>query len=114
MEVHQMHGFLHSDWFACDSMGGEVKALGVSMVNFLLTATKLDLQISIAKDPKKSEADLLSDWLGGWCNFSKSVGATTNFAKRFQALSDRDPSKFEAIHYACNFEVQSERRQHDD
>jgi hypothetical protein len=102
-EVHQLHGFLHSDWFACDSMSGEVKALGVSMVNFLLTATKLDLQISIAKDPKKS--DILSDWLCGWCNFARSTGATTDLAKRFEALSDRDPSKFDAIHYACNMEV---------
>ena len=83
-------------------MSGEVKALGVSMVNFLLTATKLDLQISIAEDPKKFEADLLSDWLSGWCNFTRTTGATTDFAKRFEALSDRDPSKFDAIHYACN------------
>lgn len=105
MEVHQMHGFLYSDWFACDSTNGKVQALGVSVVNFLLAATKLDLQISIAKDPKDSEADLLSDWLGGWCNFAKSTGATTNLAKRFQALSDRDPSKFEAIDYSCNLEI---------
>jgi hypothetical protein len=107
-EVHQLHGFLHSDWFACDSMSGEVKALGVSMVNFLLTATKLDLQISIAKDPKKSEADILSDWLCGWCNFARSTGRTTDLAKRFEALSNRDPSKFDAIHYACNMEVRVE------
>ena len=89
-------------------MSGEVKALGVSVVNFLLTATKLDVQISIAKDPRKSEADLLSDWLGGWCNFSRSTGATAAFAKRFEELSERDPSKFDAIHYACNMEVRGE------
>lgn len=107
-EVHKLHGFLYSDWFACDSMDSEVKALGVSAVNFLLTTTKLDLQISIAKVPKKSEADILSDWLCGWCNFAGSTGATTDFAKRFEALSDRDPSKFEAIHYACEMEARVE------
>jgi len=107
-EVHQLRGFLYSDWFACDSMSGEVKALGVSIVNFLLNATKLDVQISIAKDPKKSEANVLSDWLRGWCNFSRSTGATTAFAKRFEVLSERDPNKFNAIHYACNMEVRVE------
>lgn len=107
-EIHQITGFLYSDWFACDSMRGEVKALGVSMVNFLLTATKLNLQISIAEDPKNSEADILSDWLCGWCNFAKSTGATTDFATRLEGLSLRDPSRFDAIHYACNMEVHAE------
>ena len=107
-EVHQLHGFLHSDWFACDSESGKNKAVGVSTVNFLLTATNLDLQISIAKDPKNYEADLLSDWLVGWCNFSRGAGLTTDFSKRFEALGERNPSKFEAIHYACSLEVRVE------
>ncbi|MBX9658821.1 MAG: hypothetical protein K2X00_09660 [Nitrospiraceae bacterium] len=105
MEAKQLHGFLYSDWFASDSYSGEVKALGVSMVNFLLTATKLDLQISIAKDPRMSEADILSDWLCGWCNFSRSTGATTEIAKRFEMLSKRDSNKFDAIHYECKMEL---------
>jgi hypothetical protein len=107
-EVRQLHGFLYSDWFACDSMSGEVKALGVSMVNFLLNATKMDLQVSIAKDPKNSEADLLSDWLSGWCNFAKGTGAGTDFARQFETLSARDSNKFDAIHFDRNFNVRVE------
>lgn len=98
-EVHKFSGFIYSDWFACDSMNGEHKALGVSMVNFLLTATNSDLQISIAKDPKQSEADILADWLVGWCNFSRSTGKDSDFAKRFEVLSDRDHGRFDAVHY---------------
>lgn len=89
-------------------MNSEHKALGVSMVNFLLTATNLDLQISIAKDPQQPDADILADWLVGWCNFSKSTGALTDFAKRFEVLRDRDPDKLDAFHYACNMEVRVE------
>jgi hypothetical protein len=107
-EFHQLDGVLYSDWFACDSMSGEHKALGVSMVNFLLTATKLGIQISIATDPKNSEADILADWLVGWCNFARSTGAATDFAKRFEILRDRDHRKFEAIEYACNMEIPTE------
>jgi len=105
IEVHQLHGLLYSDWFAFDSMDGEVKALGVSIVNFLLSATKLDLQISIAKDPNEFEADLLSDWLVGWCSYARTTNPASDFSQLFDVLSERDPSKFEAIHFACNMET---------
>jgi hypothetical protein len=104
-EQHGLEGFIHSDWFACDSYLAPQKALGVSMVNFLLSSSGIGLQVSISKDPKQSEADLLSDWLSGWCNFARSSALDHEFAKRFEALLQRNPNKFAAVHFDCNVRV---------
>jgi hypothetical protein len=99
-EVHNLSGFIYSDWFACDSMDGEHKALGVAMVNFLLRSTGFDLQLSIAERPSESEADFLSDWFAGWSNSSKNGTGTKALVTRFDALTDRTPHKIDWIMFA--------------
>jgi hypothetical protein len=99
-EVHNLSGSIYSDWFASDSMEGEVKALAVSMLNFLLTSTGIDLQLSIAKRPSDSEADLLSDWFAGWSNSSKNGMGNPTLSTKFDALIDRTPNKIDWIMFA--------------
>jgi hypothetical protein len=100
-----MTGFLYCDWFAGDRYGGEDPALGVGLVNFLLKATGIDLQLSIAKDPDSAEADLLSDWFAGWANSSKSGTLDQNLAQRFDALTQRQSPKVDWIRYRCVLNV---------
>jgi len=112
-EQHGLDGFIYSDWFACDSYFTPQKAIGVSMVNFLLASVGIGLQVSISEDPKRSEADLLSDWLCGWCNVAKSSAPNHEFARRFEALLQRNPNKFEAVHFDCNVRVKVVNEGHD-
>lgn len=100
-EVHNLSGFIYSDWFSNDTSVGEDKALGVAMVNFLLSNTGVDLQLSIANIPSQSEADLLSDWFAGWCNTSKGGSLTPELAAKFDALIVRVPRKIDWIMYQC-------------
>jgi hypothetical protein len=100
-EVHNLSGFLYSDWFSCDTPGAHPNTMGVSLVNLLLSSTEVGLQLSIAVDPRRSEADLLSDWVSGWCNSTKSGIGPSEFARQFEVLSERNPAKFEAVHFDC-------------
>jgi hypothetical protein len=103
-EVHNLNGFVFSDWFSNDSMTGEDKALGVSTVNFLLNSTGVGLQLSIANPPASSGADLLSDWFAGWSNSSKGGSVHSEFAAKFDSLIERIPSKIDWVMYQCNLE----------
>jgi len=104
-EVHGLNGFIYSDWFSHDTLTGEDKAVGVAMVNFLLSSTGVGLQLSIAKTPSKSEADLLSDWFAGWSNSSKSGMLGSELSEKFDILIERAPHKIDWIMYQCNLEV---------
>lgn len=103
--VNQLAGFIYSDWFSADAMVGEDKALGISMVNFLLSSTGLNLQLSIPHDPGGSEADLLSDWFAGWSNSSKGGPASPELATKFDELIERSPMKIDWIMYECMFQI---------
>ena len=104
-EVHNLSGFIYSDWFSNDAAVGEDKALGVAMVNFLLSSTGVGIQLSIANSPESSEADLLSDWFAGWSNSSKGGTANSELAAKFDALIERTPRKIDWITYQCNLDV---------
>jgi hypothetical protein len=104
-EVHNLSGFIYSDWFSNDTYDGEDKALGVAMVNFLLSKTGIDLQLSIADVPGSSEDDLLSDWFAGWGNSSKGGTATAELAAKFNAMIAREPRKIDWVLYQMNLEV---------
>lgn len=104
-EVHGLDGFIYSDWFSHDTNIGEDKAIGVSMVNFLLSNTGVGLQLSIANTPSQSEADLLSDWFAGWSNSSKAGVLNSELAEKFDALTERVPRKIDWVMYQCSLEV---------
>lgn len=104
-DVHNLGGFIYSDWFSNDTADGEDKALGVAMVNFLLDSTGVGLELSIARSPGSSEADLLSDWFAGWSNSSKGGKANTELAAKFDALIERTPCKVDWVMYQCNLQV---------
>ena len=100
-EVNQLNGFIYSDWFSGDrpETGGD-KALGVGIVNFLLKATGLDLQLSLPRDPDKAEADLLSDWFAGWSNSANNGSGDVDIKAKFDNVIGRDPKKIDWIRYA--------------
>ena len=104
-EVHSLGGFIYSDWFSNDSLVGQDKALGVSMVNFFLSSTGIGLQLSIANDPGTSEADILSDSFAGWTNAAKGGMSGQDLAAKFDALVDRTPTKIDWIMYQCNLTI---------
>lgn len=104
-DVHKLGGFILSDWFSCDSTTGESAAMGVKTVNFLLQSTGIDLQLSIPHDPSRDEGELLSDWFSGLCNSSKSGTIDEELTGRFKALTDREPTKIDAIDYVCDFNI---------
>jgi hypothetical protein len=104
-EVNNLSGFVYSDWFSADTGVGEDKALGVSLVNFLLSSTGTDLQLSIANAPASSEADLLSDWFAGWSNSSKGGAGNLALAAKFEAIIERAPKKIDWVMYQCNLHV---------
>lgn len=104
-DVHNLEGFVYSDWFSNDTTQGEDKAIGVGMVNFLLSSTGVGLQLSIAKSPASSEADLLSDWFAGWSNGSKGGMATPEITAQFETLTEREPKKIDWILYQCHLEI---------
>jgi hypothetical protein len=105
-DVHNMEGFIYSDWFAGDTAEGEDPAVAVGLVNFLLKSTGTDLQLSIARNPRDSEADLLSDWFAGWSNSSRSGTVDGDIAVRFDELLQRQPAKVDWVRLCCNFQVQ--------
>ena len=107
-EVVGLDGFIFSDWFACDSMIGPDKAVGVTLVNLMLAGSRLGLQLSIATDPSDSEADLLSDWFAGWCNSSKCGVGVPELAVEFDRLIERQPQKVDWIYYACGLQIRDE------
>lgn len=98
-EEKNLDGYIFSDWFSCDATVGETKALGVSMVNFLLSSTGMGLQVSIAKDPSQGEADLLSDWFAGWSNSTNGGSKDSELGRRFKALTDRASPKIDFVSY---------------
>jgi hypothetical protein len=104
-EVHNLNGFIFSDWFANDSVEGEERGLGVAIVNFLLKSGGIDLQLSLPNVPSESEADLLSDWFAGWCNSSKTENVDPIIAQEFETLIERHGEKVDWIRYACNLNV---------
>lgn len=103
-DVHNLSGFVYSDWFSNDTAQGEDKALGVAMVNFLLSSTGVGLQLSIANTPSSSEADLLSEWFAGWSNSSKGGTASPELAAQFEAVAERQPGKIDWIMYQCHLD----------
>jgi hypothetical protein len=104
-DVNKLEGFILSDWFSCDSTTGGNKAEGIKTVNFLLSSSGIGLQLSIPHDPRRDEAELLSDWFSGLCNSSKSGAVDEAIAGRFKALTEREPTKLDAIEYACDFTI---------
>ena len=104
-EVHNIQGFIYSDWFAGDHLESEDPALAASMVNFLLSSTGIDLQLSIAQSPSSGEADLLSDWFVGLSNSAKSGLASPEITKRFENLLKREPRKIDWVNFVCNVEI---------
>ncbi len=104
-EVNNLAGFIYSDWFSADVSEGEDKALGVSFVNFLLTQTGIDLQLSIPHQASQSEADLLSDWFAGWSNSSKGGTGNAVLRTKFDQLIEHAQPKVDWIMFACNIEV---------
>lgn len=104
-DVNKLDGFVLSDWFSCDSTTGDNKAEGLKTVNFLLSSTGVGLQLSIPHDSRRDEAELLSDWFSGLCNSSKSGVVDDEIAGRFEALTKREPTKIDAIEYACDFTI---------
>jgi hypothetical protein len=104
-EVNNLIGFIYSDWFCADVPEGEDKALGVSFVNFLLSQTGINLQLSIPHKASQSEADLLSDWFAGWSNSSKGGTGNPELSAKLDQLIERAPQKIDWIMFACNIEV---------
>ncbi|RON06235.1 hypothetical protein BK658_00140 [Pseudomonas brassicacearum] len=104
-EVNNLTGFIYSDWFCADVPEGEDRALGVSFVNFLLTQTGINLQLSIPHKASQSEADLLSDWFAGWSNSSKGGTGNPELSAKFDQLIERASQKIDWIMFACNVEV---------
>lgn len=102
-DENRLNGFIYSDWFSTDTTTGEDKALGVSMVNFLLKSTRVDLQLSIPNDPGSAEADLLSDWFAGWCNSSKTSNVDVEINAGFEKVIGLDGNKIDWVEFATDF-----------
>lgn len=96
-EQKNLDGCIFSDWFSCDATAGETRALGVAMVNLWLRNT--GLQVSIAKDPRQGEADLLSDWFAGWSNSTNGGSRDSELGRRFKALTDRTSPKVDFVSF---------------
>lgn len=102
-DVNHLNGFIYSDWFSTDQVTGENKAFGVSMVNFLLSSTGIDLQLSIPHDPANAEADLLSDWFAGWSNSSKSGNVDAEIQAAFEDAINLPGGKIDWVSFAGKF-----------
>ncbi|RUR12570.1 hypothetical protein [Legionella septentrionalis] len=90
-----LSGEILSDWFAFDSYDTADPAEGVSLVNFLLKATGVNLQISIPQKASNDVFELMSDWFSGWCR--SSLEKTNHLFKEYKYLNDVAPEKFENL-----------------
>jgi hypothetical protein len=106
-EVHRLNGFIYSDWLAGDTQHGDESAAAVRFVNLLLQGGQIGLQVSIARDPRNTEADLLSDWFAWWCNGSLSSTIDQDLACRFDQLLDRTNPKIYWERYAALLNVRN-------
>jgi hypothetical protein len=93
-ESQGIKGKLISDNFANDQEGpGDGKALGVSFVNFLLTQSKSDLQVSLPINERYKAYDRLSDYFCGWVNSVRSKTAAESHEQKLSEL-EAQPKKF--------------------
>jgi hypothetical protein len=109
-ESQNIKGKLLSDNFANDQEGpGEGKALAVSFVNFLLTQSKSDLQVSLPITERYRVCDRLSDYFCGWVNSVRSNTATKLHVQKLAAL-EAHPKKFiDNVIYATNLNIVDEQ-----
>lgn len=109
-ESRNIKGKLLSDNFANDQEGpGEGRALAVSFVNFLLTQSKSDLQISLPITERYKACDRLSDYFCGWVNSVRSNTATESHVQKLAAL-EAQPKKFiDNVIFATNLNIVDEQ-----
>jgi hypothetical protein len=105
-ESQNIKGKLISDNFACDQEPpGDGTALGVSFVNFLLTQSKSDLQVSLPRTDRYRACDRLSDYFCGWVNSVRSKTATESHERKLAEL-EAHPKKFiENVIFAMNLNI---------
>src|SRR5258708_8817953 len=109
-ESQSIRGKFISDNFASDEEGrGDGKALGVSFVNFLLTQSKSDIQVSLATAERYRACDRLSDYFCGWVNSVRSKTATEVHEEKLAEL-EAHPKKFiENVIYATSLNIVDEQ-----
>jgi hypothetical protein len=109
-ESQNIKGKLITDNFANDPEGpGDGKALGVSFVNFLLTQSKSDLQVSLPITERYRAYDGLSDYFCGWVNSVRSKTATKSHEQKLAEL-EAQPKKFvENVIFATNLYIVNEQ-----
>ena len=108
-ESQNIKGKLISDNFACDQEGpGDGKALGVSFVNFLLTQSKSDLQVSLATTERYRACDRLSDYFCGWVNSVRSKTATQSHEQKIAELQAHPKNLVENVLLATNLIIVDE------
>ncbi len=109
-ESQKIHGKLLSDNFANDQEGpGEGKALAVSFVNFLLTQSKSNLQVSLPVTERYRACDRLSDYFCGWVNSVRSNRATESQVQTLATL-EAHPKKFiDNVIFATNLNIVDEQ-----
>ncbi len=109
-ESQNINGKLISDNFACDQEGpGDGKALGVSFVNFLLTQSKSDLQISLATTERYRACDRLSDYFCGWVNSVRSKTAAESHEQKLAELEAHPKNLVENVLFATNLKIVDEQ-----
>ena len=110
VESQNIKGKFISDNFACDQPGpGEGKAIGVSFVNFLLTQSKSDVQISLPITERYRACDRLSDYFCGWVNSARSKKATKSHEQKLAELEAHPKRFIENVIFATNLHIVDEK-----
>lgn len=109
-ESRNIKGKLISDNFACDQEGpGDGKALGVSFVNFLLTQSKSDLQVSLATTERYRACDRMSDYFCGWVNSVRSKTATEAHEQKLAELEAHPKNLVDNVLFATSLSIVDEQ-----
>jgi hypothetical protein len=109
-ESQSIRGMLLSDDFANDQPGpGEGKAEAVSFVNYLLTQSKSELQVSLPITDRYKSCDRLSDYFCGWVNSVRSNSAIESHVQKLAELENHPKHFIDNVIFATNLTIVDEQ-----